>query len=386
MRQFWLDIGWPVAAWLVFLIYADERAMTIGLFSCALFWACHFLHDLFRERQLAAFILHVGSLAAVYAPLYASGSGVSDSPHGSSQADIALWFALFVSTYATWRYSMETRRGWSTAIIASSACSLVAYAILQEQLRLLPYLLLFDAAYVAVWFGYRRAKESSSEATARYDALLDEYRKLKRDTRSNEEAARIAERTYIARRIHDSVGHKLTSLLMQLETFRMQASEENRPIAEQMKRLAQESLQETRSAVKALQNEEPGGIQALLRLIRNLEAESFMQVDFVVRQGALSVVLDNDQSAAVYRSIQEALTNAMRHGSSRKVSILLESPGGSIFRFEVSNETREGQDEPIQEGFGLTAMRDRIKSAGGELEIARRQGMFIIRGTFVLKQ
>jgi signal transduction histidine kinase len=267
-----------------------------------------------------------------------------------------------------------------------TACALITYAILEGHLEQLPYLLIVLAAVAAAGIAYMRSQVTISEATARYDALLSEYRKLKREARNHEEAARIEERTHIARRIHDSVGHKLTSLLMQLETFRMQADGEYKQIAEQMKRLAQDSLQETRSAVKALKEEEPGGMQALLRLIRNLEAESYMQVEFVVRHGALSVVLDNDQSAAVYRSIQEALTNAMRHGSSRKVNILLESPGGSIFRFEVTNETSEYQDAPIREGFGLTAMRERVESAGGTLEIARQRNKFVVRGTFVLSQ
>jgi len=381
MRIFWLELSWAAAAWLVFLIFADERSLPVGLFSCAVYWTCYFLHDLLRQRHPAVFLLHVVSLAAVYAPLYVSISG-SEAPQTN---DFALLFALFVSSYATWRNTGWTSRGWSIAIGAATVSALVSYSIIGDQLQLLPYLLLFYAAYIAVWIGYRRAQESNREAVARYDALLDEYRKLKREAKNNEEAARAAERTHIARRIHDSVGHKLTSLLMQLETFRLQATDENKQIAEHMKRLAQDSLQETRSAVKALQDEETGGMQSLIRLIRNLEAESYMQVEFIVRQGALSVVLDNDQSAALYRSIQEALTNAMRHGSSRKVNILLESPGGSVFRFEVSNEASAGADEPIQEGFGLTAMRDRIESSGGTLEIVRRQGLFVVRGTFKLR-
>lgn len=90
-----------------------------------------------------------------------------------------------------------------------------------------------------------------------YDKLKSEYRQLKRLNLRIEEAARIEERTKIARDIHDSVGHRLTALIMKLEILAIQNPDTN---YRDLKQMANESLEETREAVKALQTEENEGI------------------------------------------------------------------------------------------------------------------------------
>src|SRR5690606_29347959 len=155
--------------------------------------------------------------------------------------------------------------------------------------------------------------------------------------------------------------------MMQLEVFRMQAEGETEAQLQKLKELAQESLQETRSAVKSLKSSEPGGLPAILRLIRKLEAESILKIHFTVKYGALSAPLTNEQSIAVYRAVQEALTNIMKHSKSREADILFEAPGGSVFRFEVSNPSM--MIDNFREGFGLQSMRERIESNHGKLDI-----------------
>lgn len=154
---------------------------------------------------------------------------------------------------------------------------------------------------------------------------------MKRRIVTNEKAARQEERTQIARDIHDSVGHKLTALLMQLEVLRMQADEQLAPRVTELKELARESLEETRSAVKSLKQPETGGLTAILNMIRKLEAEQFMRVHFTVQHGALSAPLRASQSFAVYRAVQEALTNLMKHSESKEAFITFEAPGAGSF-------------------------------------------------------
>ncbi|NEU36686.1 sensor histidine kinase, partial [bacterium LRH843] len=75
------------------------------------------------------------------------------------------------------------------------------------------------------------------------------YRSLKRMSLEADKAARNEERTRIARDIHDSVGHKLTALLLNIQVLKMSQELENVQL-DQLKRLAEESLAETRHAVK----------------------------------------------------------------------------------------------------------------------------------------
>lgn len=127
-------------------------------------------------------------------------------------------------------------------------------------------------------FIYQRTLVKERELRARSETLFSEYRKMKRELISGEKAVREEERTQIAREIHDSVGHKLTALLMQLEVFRLKSPAPAESDIQGLKQLAKESLEETRNAVKALKQEESGGLPAVIQLIRKLEAESLIRI------------------------------------------------------------------------------------------------------------
>ena len=75
--------------------------------------------------------------------------------------------------------------------------------------------------------------------------------------------------------------------------------------------------------MKSMKQQETSGLPAIIGLLRRLESESFMRVTLTARHGALTVPLNNIQSIAVYRAVQEAMTNAMKHGSTREVHIIL---------------------------------------------------------------
>lgn len=225
---------------------------------------------------------------------------------------------------------------------------------------------------------YKKTKDSEDDLLARYDALLSEYRKVKRHHTTGEEIARQEERMLIGHEIHDSVGHKLTALLMQLEVFRLNATEKDQAQIQFLKNLANRSLEETRSAVKTLKSQDVGGLPGVLRLIRKLETESFIRVHFSVKHGAFTAPLTGEQSFIIYRSVQEALTNIMKHSQAREAEITFEAPGQSIFRFEISNPIKN--DNRFQEGFGLTSMRERLEKINGHLDVQKSESRFTVSG------
>ncbi|MUK88411.1 sensor histidine kinase [Ornithinibacillus sp. L9] len=226
---------------------------------------------------------------------------------------------------------------------------------------------------------YKKTKNGKDDLDARYEALLSEYRDLKRRVISEEDMARQEERILIAHEIHDSVGHMLTALLMQLEMFRLKISDTYKEQVQSLKNLASASLEETRSAVKSLKASESGGLSGILRLIRKLEMEKFIRIHFSVKHGAFTAPLTGEQSFAIYRAVQEAITNIMKHSHAREAEITFEAPGGSIFRFEISNPIRDNTKK-YQEGFGLTSMRERLEKFGGNLEVFQTDEHFVVRG------
>ena len=137
-----------------------------------------------------------------------------------------------------------------------------------------------------------------------YEELLSEYRKLMRMNLAVENNARLQERNNIARDIHDSVGHRLTAIIMKLEILSIQNSNSN---YDELKSMAKESLEEIRKSVKTMQTEENEGIAAVVHLIRKLESESHIFVQFTMKQGILSVPLTNEKSVVLYRVIEEGI-------------------------------------------------------------------------------
>src|SRR5690625_2772732 len=121
-----------------------------------------------------------------------------------------------------------------------------------------------------------------------------------------EEDAKKENNKRIAREIHDSVRHQLTALIMKLEMLHIQKPN---PEFAELKEMANKSLAETRQAVQTLRDTDSSGITAVIQLIRKLEAESQLLIQFTLKEGVLSVPLSNEHGVVLYRVMQEALTN-----------------------------------------------------------------------------
>ncbi len=238
---------------------------------------------------------------------------------------------------------------------------------------------LIGTIFLICYFLYQFVEISSSKGQV-YEQLVNEYRQLKRMSVEQEQLVRAEERTKIARDIHDSVGHKLTSLLMQLEAMSIQ-EKDNR--LDNAKELARESLEETRYAVRQLKSEDTTGIQSVIQLIRKLEMESRLHIHFSLKNGVLSLPISNSQSIILYRILQESLTNAMKYSHSKEVEVTLGLNSLDNFQFEVKNKMVI--DSPIIKGFGLTNMEERLNEIGGELKILVTNQHFILIGSFPLK-
>ncbi|WP_096273625.1 sensor histidine kinase [Paucisalibacillus globulus] len=214
-----------------------------------------------------------------------------------------------------------------------------------------------------------------TEQRTLYEQLLGEYRKQKRVILLAEQDARTEERNRIARDIHDSVGHRLTALIMKLEMLAIQNKNEE---YRDLKKMAEESLDETRHAVKTLQADDNEGIAAVVNLIRKLEVENQIVIQFTIKQGVLTVPLSNQNSVVLYRVIQEALTNAMRHGHSREVQVILGKSAIGDVTFEVSNAVYESKSFVL--GFGLINMKKRVEEVNGRLDVFQKENRFTIMG------
>lgn len=181
------------------------------------------------------------------------------------------------------------------------------------------------------------------------------------------------ERTRMARDIHDTLGHYLTILSIQLETIsKLQERDPARAMVEvaEARRVAAQSMQEVRNAVAALR---PSSIatlslaDALAQLadeFRSVTGETELTLDLETQLPTLSP----DLQLALYRAAQEALTNIRKHAHATKVLLRLRCEQNELELMVLDNGP--GEDNAIQHtgnGFGLLGLRERLELLGGRV-------------------
>jgi signal transduction histidine kinase len=189
-----------------------------------------------------------------------------------------------------------------------------------------------------------------------------------------EEMAAIRERNRIAREIHDTLGHSLTLLAVQLETaaqFEVRSDPGLHEELREAQRVARSCLADVRHSVAALRPDD-AAVSSLQDGLRKLVAE------FAVTCRDTAIELDLDEatqslsphlSMTLYRCAQEALTNIRKHAHASKVLVSLnisDEPDGQVELSVLDNGhgNDEGSDERAP-GYGLLGMRERVALLGG---------------------
>jgi signal transduction histidine kinase len=198
--------------------------------------------------------------------------------------------------------------------------------------------------------------------------LEDSYIKLRDNTRDIEEITILKERNKIAREIHDTMGHTLTSVLIELEAGE-RLLKNDQDLAIQKIYLAKEQvrkgLSNLRESVGVLnKGKEILGFVSSLKLL--LEETAFHGDIYVKYEIEELPKLSEIQESALYRALQEGLTNGIKHGKSTAFIFILKCEHGHL-SFQL-RDNGIGSDKIIF-GFGLSAMELRIREVGGTLNI-----------------
>lgn len=187
---------------------------------------------------------------------------------------------------------------------------------------------------------------------------------------------REAERTRIARDLHDGVLQDLAYAVQTMEFTKLQS--QGTALEEEI----QVEIEAIRSAVRALRaavydlrlaDEQHQSFPRLLESLveRNREMARGQQIELDVKEGFPSAPL-GEIGTEFLRILQEALTNARRHSGARNVLVSLMAEGNDLVA-EVSDDGR-GFGSDTTPGVGLRSMRERAASLGGELEIRSEPG------------
>ncbi len=211
--------------------------------------------------------------------------------------------------------------------------------------------------------------------------LIKAHRRLRSYALQIENQATLQERNRIAREIHDSVGHYLTAQSIQLENTAVFLAKDQAKAVNHLtkaRQLGKEALANIRSSVATLRKN-PIQERSLELMLEKLIAEFKFNTEIEIAwEMNLISVLPTEVTTALYRIVQEALTNITKHSQATKVNLYLEETAEKVLLSVKDNGCGFNQDDNTT-GFGLQGMQERTAALGGNFKIMSKynQGCLI---------
>jgi signal transduction histidine kinase len=244
---------------------------------------------------------------------------------------------------------------------------------------------------VCVWGGAWLAGDRTRLRRERMAELEERALRAEQEAERERRLAAAEERMRIARDLHDSAGHAINVILVHAGLGRLRV--ERDPASAHaafatIEEVARETVGEIDQLVRVLRDdglreagdvEPPPGVAALEGLVDRHRAAG-LAVTSTVRGDRRPLSPGVDQGA--YRIVQEALTNAARHGAgSAAVELAFE---GSALELTVTNPLGPGEAARGTNGHGIAGMHERTALLGGSLEAGAHDGRFEVRARLPL--
>ena len=204
---------------------------------------------------------------------------------------------------------------------------------------------------------------------------VDLSQRIARDALRRVVDAQERERRRLARELHDETGQALTSILLGLRSLEeVVQGDEPREATAKLRELVVATLQDVRQLAVELRPkvlDDFGLVPALERLTETFGAQTRIDVQF--EPGLADERLPGEVETALYRIVQESLTNVVKHAQAAHVSVLLTRRGGSVAAV-IEDDGRGFEPGEADGGFGLEGMRERIQLLDGTLTIESAPG------------
>lgn len=191
------------------------------------------------------------------------------------------------------------------------------------------------------------------------------------------------ERRRLAREIHDGPTQLLNSVVLRIDVcqrFFDSDLQRLRDELQQLKELVRLSLQDVRKIIfdlRPMALDDLGVVPALRTFLKDYQARTGIETDFSV--------FGNDRrydpafEIAIFRLVQEGLTNVFKHAGASRVWVKVETAGGKEIKVQVKDDGSGFDPAEVKPGaagtkFGLVAMRERTELLGGTMEIQSAPG------------
>jgi signal transduction histidine kinase len=338
-----------------------------------------------RSLDLLGFVLTACSTLPLFAwrrfPL-----GVFEATAAASVVLVGLGYPLDLMLGPTAAlYLLAASRGrhvsWTPRTTLTVAGLLVAYlgAAAADQ-GSFPYseLLHSGLAWAVAWFAGERTRLRRAHITE----LKERARRTEREAERERQLAAAEERARIARDLHDSAGHAISVIAVRAGAARLrhhQDPDRSLRALEAIENLARQTAHEIDQIVGSLRRDDPAngaiaapsGLASLDTLITRHRAAG---LEVTVHSSGTPHTPSGAADQAAYRILQEALTNAVRHGDG-SAHIELEFAGTAV-ELTVTNPVPAFGAPRSSGGHGLIGMRERATLLGGDLDAAGANGTF----------
>jgi signal transduction histidine kinase len=210
------------------------------------------------------------------------------------------------------------------------------------------------------------------ERCYRYE-LEDTKQKLLNSSKEVAHITEIKERNRISRQIHDNVGHSIAGILMQLQaSYKLRGRDDGKSgeLLDKSITGLQNSLTILRETVHNIKPQETLGVEYIKNIIDNF---NFCTVNFKLT-GDFNVIEANSIEI-LCTNIKEALTNASKYSNATNVDINIDITD-KLTRLYIKDNGKGCTC--INEGLGISGMRERIKNVGGSLSISSKDGFLMV--------
>jgi signal transduction histidine kinase len=234
-------------------------------------------------------------------------------------------------------------------------------------------------AWAVAWFAGERTRLRREHIAELRERALRAEREGERERR----LAAAEERARIARDLHDAAGHAINVIAVRAGAARMrQDPERSQAALEAIEELARKTVGEIEQIVGTLRDrssangavDAPPGLASLDTLVARHTAAG---LDVRVASEGEPRQLESAVDQAAYRILQEALTNAARHGTG--VAQVELAFGDAALELTISNAALGDSAPRASGGHGLIGMRERATLLGGSLDAGRANGAFRVR-------
>jgi signal transduction histidine kinase len=336
----------------------SDRLALLAVLLLGLVGIASLIRRLQSRRQIAALI--AVELGVTFAAASVVGEGAFFLLYFIALVDVFFTFppgqaiAIAAGAYALLGINFAAIwRPWSQAYVQTMGSILLGF--------------IFTGAAVHFAVEQRRARERAEHLLKELEAA---HARLQAYAVEVETLSVARERQRLAQDVHDEIAHVLTGLLVQIQAIRRLMRTEPAAAAARLATIeeaARRGLDEVRRAVRAMRPEHlegVGGIEAMRRLCGQYGERTGIRVNFLTDPQAQ---VTPAQEVLLYRTLQECLTNAARHGRASTVWAQLTDAGG---RIELRVKDDGVGAESVRPGMGIGGMQERAQEAGGRFHMS----------------